>query len=118
MDYNTIKLSDVINALKKAGYKAVKPDYTKPNPFPELSESGIFYKYMGNLTIQCKGISFHIHSHKAIKCGWDKYTICATDEKGQNFENGTNWPQFFFSRLFGYLAGEISEADIIAEICN
>lgn len=54
MNYNEIKLSDITKALRKAGFKAVTLDYSKPNPFPELTESGIFYKYMGNLTIQAK----------------------------------------------------------------
>lgn len=118
MNYNEIKLSDVTKALRKAGFKAVTLDYSNPNPFPELTESGIFYKYMGNMTIQGKNISFHIHSQKAVKCGWDKYATCATNAAGQISEEATNWPQLFFPRLFGLLNGEISEAEIIAEICN
>lgn len=117
MDYNTIKLSNVTKALKKAGFKAVKLDYSKPNPFPKMTDSGIFYKYMGNLTIQGDNISFHIHSQKAVKCGWDKYAICATNANGKSSEYVTNWPQLFFPRLWDYLNGEISEAEIIAEIC-
>lgn len=117
MNYNEIKLSDVTKALKKAGFKAVTLDYSKLNPFPELTESGIFYKYMGNLTIQGEGISFHINSQKAVKCGWDKYATCATNADGESSEECTNCPQFFFPRLFDFLNGEITEAEIIAEIC-
>lgn len=117
MNYNEIKLSDVTKALRKAGFKAVTLDYSKPNPFPELTGNRIFYKFKGNLTIQGKNISFHIHSQKAVKDGWGKYAICATNVDGRSSENVTNWPQLFFPRLFGYLNGEISEAEIIAEVC-
>ena len=40
-----------------------------------------------------------------------------TKVDGAASESLTNWPQLFFPRLFGYLNGEISEAEIIAEIC-
>lgn len=46
-----------------------------------------------------------------------KYSVSAIDASGATSEKLTDWPRFFFSRLFGYLSGEISEAEIIAEIC-
>ena len=120
MNYNEIKLSDVTKALRKAGYKAVKLDLTKVNPFPGINEGGVYYKYNGSLYIQGKdgnNVGFSIMAKSDPCCCGYKYATSAIDAAGAASESLTNWPQLFFPRLFGYLAGEISEAEIIAEIC-
>lgn len=118
MNYNTIKLSDVTKALKKAGFRAVALDLTKLNPFPGNDERRIYYKYNGTLYISGDSVGFCIYAKKdPCNCGYN-YATSAIDAAGAASESLTNWPQLFFPRLFGYLAGEISEAEIIAEICN
>lgn len=116
MNYNEIKLSDVTKALRKAGFQAVTLDLTQLDPFPELSAKRIYYKYKGALLIQGENVGFCINSKADAKI-FGAYSTGAIDAAGAAYERLTNWPQLFFPRLFGYLNGEISEAEIVAEIC-
>lgn len=114
MDYNTIKLSDVTKALKKAGF--VKIDAEAAIFGNMQGRAKCFYKYKGGLYINGAKVSFCINSKADAKI-FGAYSTGAIDAEGAASESLTDWPQLFFPRLFGYLAGEISEAEIIAEIC-
>lgn len=114
MNYNTIKLSDVTKALKKAGFTKVDGESAI---FGDMRDRAMcFYKYRGALYINGANVGFCINSKADAKI-FGAYATSAIDADGAASESLTNWPQFFFPRLFGYLAGEISEAEIIAEIC-
>lgn len=120
MNYDEIKLNDVEKALRKVGFRYVK--YTQlawdaPEPFPADNERGVFYRCAGSLWIQCKKVVFVISGKDSVKQGFEKYLTNATDANGVESVDLTNCPQFFFPRLFGFINGEISEAEIIAEIC-
>ena len=115
MNYNTIKLSDVTKALKKAGFTKVDGEAAI---FGDMRGRAMcYYKYNGTLYISGDSVGFCIYAKKDPCCCGYKYATSAIDATGTASEVLTNWPQFFFPRLFGYLAGEISEAEIIAEIC-
>ena len=114
MSYNTIKLSDVTKALKKAGF--VKIDAEAAIFGSEQSRVMCYYKYRGGLYIKGAKVGFCINSKSDARI-FGAYCTSAIDATGAASEVLTNWPQLFFPRLFGYLAGEISEAEIIAEIC-
>lgn len=115
MDYSTIKLSDVTNALKKAGFTKVDGESAI---FGNMQgRERCFYKYHGALYVNGHKIGFCINSKADAKI-FGKYSVSAIDASGATSEKLTDWPQFFFSRLFGYLNGEISEAEIIADICS
>ena len=114
MNYNTIKLSDVTKALKKAGFTKVDGEAAI---FGDMQgRAKCFYKYKGGLYINGAKVGFCINSKADAKI-FGAYCTSAIDADGAASEVLTNWPQLFFPRLFGYLAGEISEAEIIAEIC-
>lgn len=114
MDYNTIKLSDVTKALKKAGLTKVDGEAAI---FGDMRGRAMcFYKYKGGLYINGANVGFCINSKADAKI-FGAYCTSAIDANGAASEVLTDWPQLFFPRLFGYLAGEISEAEIIAEIC-
>lgn len=114
MSYNTIKLSDVTKALKKAGFTKVDGEAAI---FGDMqSRAMCYYKYRGALYINGANVGFCINSKADAKI-FGAYCTSAIDATGAASEVLTNWPQLFFPRLFGYLAGEISEAEIIAEIC-
>ena len=113
-----IKLSDVTKALKRAGFRAIKLDLTMLDPFPPLDSKGVFFKYNGDLFIQCGKFGFGIKAKKNILPGECKYITTAVNAAGEAYETQTDIEQFFFPRLFGYLEGEITESEIIAEICN
>lgn len=114
MSYNTIKLSDVTKALKKAGFTKVDGEAAI---FGDMQgRAKCFYKYKGGLYINGAKVGFCINS-KADARIFGAYCTSAIDADGVAHERITNWPQIFFSRLFGYLNGEITEAEIIAEIC-
>lgn len=114
MNYNTIKLSDVTKALKKAGF--IKLDAEAALFGSEQGCTMCYYKYRGGLYINGAKVGFCINSKADAKI-FGAYATSAIDAAGAASESLTNWPQLFFPRLFGYLAGEISEAEIIAEIC-
>lgn len=114
MNYNTIKLSDVTKALKKAGF--VKVDAEAALFGSEQGRAMCYYKYRGGLYINGAKVGFCINSKPDARI-FGAYCTSAIDAAGAASEVLTNWPQFFYPRLFGYLAGEISEAEIIAEIC-
>lgn len=113
MQITIYKLSDVTKALKKAGFNAISADEALTGVTPRYS----FFKYKGGLHISGGKIGFTINN-KADARIFGAYATDATNESGESCEVLTDVPQFFFPRLFGYLAGEISENDIIAEICN
>lgn len=114
MSYNTIKISDVTKALKKAGYTKVDGEAAI---FGNMQgRAKFYYKYKGGLYINGGKVGFCINSKADAKI-FGAYCTSAIDATGAGYEVLTNWPQLFFPRLFGYLAGEISEAEIIAEIC-
>lgn len=115
MNYSTIKLSDVTKALKKAGF--TKVDGEAAIFGDQQGRTKCFYKYKGGLYINGENVGFCIKSKADAKI-FGAYSTSAIDANGAASESLTNWPQLFFPRLFGYLAGEISEAEIIAEICN
>lgn len=106
------KISEVTKALKKAGYKAVTIDDACKGRQPLT-----FYKYKGGLHIDAGRVGFSIEGAKDAKL-FRKYHTTATDERGAAYETATDCHEFFFLRLFGYLNGELSEAQIIAEVCN
>ena len=114
MDYNEIKLSDVTKALKKAGF--TKIDSEAAIFGDQQGRAKCFYKYKGGLYINGANVGFCINSKADAKI-FGAYETCAIDVTGAASETHTDWPQLFFPRLFGYLAGEISDAEIIAEIC-
>lgn len=114
MSYNTIKLSDVTKALKKAGF--VKIDAEAAIFGDMQGRANCFYKYKGGLYINGAKVGFCINSKSDARI-FGAYCTSAIDATGAASEVLTNWPELFFPRLFGYLAGEISEAEIIAEIC-
>lgn len=114
MDYNTIKLSDVTKALRKAGF--AKVDGEAAIFGSEQGRAMCFYKYKGSLYINGAKVGFCINSKADAKI-FGAYCTSAIDATGAAYERLTNCPQFFFPRLFGFLSGEITEAEIIAEIC-
>ncbi len=107
-----IKLSDVTKALKNAGYKAITIDDAIKGRTP-----GTYYKYRGAMYIAGAKVGFAINNKTDARI-LGAYATGATNENGETFETITSIPQSFFPRMFGYLAGEISESDIIAELCN
>lgn len=114
MDYSKIKLSDVTKALRKAGFTKVDGEAAL---FGDMQGREMcFYKYKGGLYINGRKVGFCINSKADAKI-FGAYCTSAIDATGAASEVLTNWPHLFFPRLFGYLAGEISEAEIIAEIC-
>lgn len=114
MDYSKIKLSDVTKALRKAGFTKVDGEAAI---FGNMQGREMcFYKYKGGLYINGAKVGFCINSKADAKI-FGAYCTSAIDAEGAASEVLTNWPQLFFPRLFGYLAGKISEAEIIAEIC-
>lgn len=114
MDYSTIKLSDVTKALKKAGFTKVDGEAAM---FGDMKGRAMFYcKYKGSLYINGGKVGFCINSKADAKI-FGAYCTSAIDAEGAAYERLTNCPQFFFPRLFGFLSGEITEAEIIAEIC-
>lgn len=114
MNYNTIKLSDVTKALKKAGFTKVDGEAAI---FGDMRGRAMcFYKYRGALYINGANVGFCINSKADAKI-FGAYCTSAIDADGAASEEWSSWPQLFFPRLFGFLAGEISEAEIIAEIC-
>ena len=114
MNTDTTKLSDVTKALKKAGF--VKLDAEAALFGSEQGRTMCYYKYRGGLYINGAKVGFCIHSKPDARI-FGAYCTSAIDATGAASEVLTDWPQLFFPRLFGYLAGEISEAEIIAEIC-
>lgn len=115
MNYNGIKLSDVINALRNAGF--TKVDGEAAIFGDKKSRTKCFYKYKGGLYINGENVCFHIKSKAEAKI-FGAYSTSAIDADGAACETVTNCPRIFFSRLFGYLNGEVREAEIIAEICE
>ena len=114
MSYNTIKLSDVTKALTKAGFAKVDGEAAI---FCNMQgRAKCFYKYKGGLYINGAKVGFCINSKADAKI-FGAYSTSAIDATGAASEVLTNWPQLFFPRLFGFLSGEITEAEIIAEIC-
>ena len=114
MNCNTIKLSDVTKALKKAGFTKVDGEAAI---FGDMRGRAMcFYKYKGGLYINGAKVGFCINSKPDARI-FGAYCTSAIDATGAASEVLTDWPQLFFPRLFGYLTGEISEAEIIAEIC-
>lgn len=114
MDYNEIKLSDVTKALKKAGFTKIDGEAAI---FGDMQgRMKCFYKYKCGLYINGVNVGFCINSKADAKI-FGAYATSAIDATGAASEILTSWPQLFFPRLFGYLSGEINEAEIIAEIC-
>lgn len=114
MNYNEIKLSDVTKALRKAGFKKVDGEAAI---FGDMQGRVMcFYKYKGGLYINGAKVGFCINSKPDARI-FGAYCTSAIDANGAAYEVLTDWPQLFFPRLFGYLAGEISETEIISEIC-
>lgn len=114
MDYNEIKLSDVTKALKKAGFTKVDGETAI---FGDMQGRAMcFYKYRGALYIDGTKVGFCIRSKADAKI-FGAYSTSAIDADGAASEEWSSWPQLFFKRLFGFLNGEITEAEIIAEIC-
>lgn len=111
---NTPKISDVTKALKKAGFAKVDADAAIFGNMQGCAHS--YYKYRGGLYINGANVGFCINSKVDARI-FGAYATSAIDATGAASETHTDWPQLFFPRLFGYLAGEISEAEIIAEIC-
>lgn len=110
MDY---KISDVTKALKQAGF--VKLDENTMFG-PRVANS--YYKYNGSLYIEAgQNIGFTISSAKEARV-FGKYQTSATDETNASYQVDTDIPEFFFPRLLGYLAGIVSEEQIIKEICK
>lgn len=114
MNYNEIKLSDVTKALRKAGF--TKVDGEAAIFGSEQGRTMCYYKYRGGLYINGTKVGFCINSKADAKI-FGAYATSAIDASGAASERLTDWPQLFFPRLFGYLNGEITEAEIIAEIC-
>lgn len=115
MNYNEIKLSDVTKALKKAGFTKVDGEAAI---FGDMQgRAKCFYKYKGGLYINGVNVGFCINSKADAKI-FGAYATSAINANGASYERLTSWPQLFFPRLFGYLNGEISEAEIIADICS
>lgn len=114
MDYSKIKLSDVTKALRKAGFAKVDGEAAL---FGDMQGREMcFYKYKGGLYINGRKVGFCINSKADAKI-FGAYATSAIDADGAAHEEWSSWPQLFFPRLFGYLNGEITEAEILAEIC-
>lgn len=113
-DCEVANSNDVTKALEKAGFAKVDGESAIFGNMQGCERA--FYKYKGNLYINGKKVSFCILSKADAKI-FGAYCTGAIDADGAACETYTNHPQRFFSRLFGYLNGEITEADIIAEIC-
>lgn len=109
MDY---KISDVTKALKKAGVAEISADEALTAAQP----ANTYFKYKGALYINFGRVGFGIESARDAKI-FRKYHTTATDESGAGYEVATDVAQFFFPRLFGYLSGEVSEEQIITEVC-
>lgn len=111
---NAPKLTDVIKALKKAGFTKMEANAAIFGNIQECAHS--YYKYRGALYIHGKNVGFCINSKSDARI-FGAYSTSATNANGESYEVQTSAPAFFFPRLFGYLAGQISDAEIIAEIC-
>ncbi len=107
------KISEVTKALKKAGFKAISAEEALESIQPAMT----YFKYKGALYINAGCVGFGIESAEDAKI-FRKYHTHATADNGRDYEVATDAWQFFFPRLFGFLSGEISEAQIIAEICK
>lgn len=115
MNYNNVKISDITRALKAAKYRRVDVSEC----FPELNESGIYYKYNGDLYIQAEnGLKFGVDALKNRNCSFGRYHITATDESGAAYEMATNCAEYFFPLLFGYLYSQMSAAEISNKVIN
>lgn len=106
---NTPKISEVTKALKAAGFTAISVD--------EPNADKTYYKHKGALYINAGRVGFGIESAKNARI-FGKYHTSAIDSDGGAHEAATDCPEFFFPRLFGYLSGDVSEAQIISGICN
>lgn len=108
------KVGEITKALKKAGFAKVDAEDAI---FGDMQgRAKCFYRYRGGLYVNGANVGFCINSKADAKI-FGAYATNAIDADGVAYERWANWPQFFFPRLFGYLNGEISEAEIIAEIC-
>lgn len=115
MNYNNVKISDITRALKAAKYSRVDVSES----FPGLNESGIYYKYNGDLCIQAEnGLKFGVDARKNRKFNFGRYHITATDESGAAYETATNCDEYFYPLLFGYLYGQMSAAEISNIVIN
>jgi len=108
------KISDVTKALNDAGFTKMDAEIMI---FGNEQYNNCYCKHRGALYISGENIGFCINS-KADARIFGAYETSAINAAGESSEVFTDVPQFFFPRLFGYLAGQISEAEIIAEICN
>lgn len=111
---NSPKISDVTKALKKAGFVKVDADAVIFGNVQDCAK--YYYKYRGGLHINGANVSFCINSEADARI-LGAYATGAIDATGAASEVSTDWPHLFFPRLFGYLSGQISEIEIIAEIC-
>lgn len=107
------KISDVTKALKKAGFAKLDAEEAI---FGNDKTTRSYYKYKGALYIRGERIGFNINNADDSKI-FGKYAISAIDANGATSETWTNWACLFFSRLFGYLDGTITETEIIQEVC-
>lgn len=111
MDY---KISDVTKALKKAGFvridgeEAIFGNIDKPKK--------CYYKHKGSLHIGGERIQFCINNARDAKI-FGRYATSAIADDGSSSETLTSWDCIFFPRLFGYINGTITEAEIIKEVC-
>lgn len=108
------EISDITKSLEKAGFvridgeEAIFGNINKPKK--------CFYKYKGALNIAGERIGFCINNATDAKI-FGKYAIGAIDDDGAASEVLTSCDCLFFPRLFGYINGTITEAEIIKEIC-
>lgn len=108
------KISDVTKALKKAGFvkldseDAIFGNAPKPNKH--------YYKYRGGLYISGDNVGFCIRNASDAKI-FGKYAMSAIDNNGAVSEIWMVYSCTFFLRLFGYLNGDITEAEIVNEVC-
>lgn len=109
------KISDVTKALKNAGF--VKLDGEDAifgnNPKP----SKCYYKYKGALYANGVNVGFCINNKSDAKI-FGAFATSAIDEGGTVHETWTAWSQLFFPRLFGFINGTMTEAEIIKEVCG
>lgn len=109
----TPKISEVTKALRKAKFTKLDGEAVFG---PHIANT--YYKYKGSLYINAgENIGFCILSAKDAKI-FGRYSTCVTNAKGQSFEVSTDWPDFFFPNLFGYLDKSVSEEKIIAQVSN
>lgn len=108
------KISDVTKALKRAGFvridgeEALFGNRDKPKKY--------YYKYKGALYINGERIGFCINNARDAKI-FGRYAIGATADDGSSSDLWTSMDCIFFPRLFGYINGTITEAEIIKEVC-